>query len=481
MSGGSGTKKKGAGSRTGTTKVPNQPGPGDHQVDTTRQAGGVRGPASRNKPAAIRGAVAHSSRKHEPPLEPSRLARLGPGAILFWVLAQFATLVALFLMWEADKLNPASFPAVYHDVMPLAVPWFGALGGVANAMYSLTRHWAKWDSIDPKVRGPERARWNGWALLQGLIGSVFGTVSVLIVVLVTGTIAGTESGGLNLSTTGIGLLCAVSFAVGFRQATFQTLIKRTVDILAGPGTGSDEDVSFTVAPASLTFATTRGKPSEAQEVSVTNLGSSLLVLWGGNVTLTQPTSAFRVTLPGNLASGESGQIRVWFDPGTEKEPSAGWEAELSVSVEGMARKVALTGNLEPPPDDGDANDPPGPQTGKKKSAKKAGKNGDAGKNGTKKAAKKAVQEVLAGTAGAARPTKAAAAEAATRPQVTKKADKKAGPVTDAAVAESAKPTVDSSADSPEGGTHTAGAEAEHRVDTNEPPEPPERSPVDPTE
>ena len=173
--------------------------------------------------------------------------------------------------------------------------------------------------------------------------------------------------------------CAISFAVGFRQATFQTLIKRTVDILAGPGTGSDEDVSFTVAPASLSFTTTTGKPSDAQEVSVTNLGSSLLVLWGGNVTLTQPTSAFRVTLPGNVASGESGQIRVWFDPGTEREPAAGWEAELSVSVQGMARKVALTGKLEPPPDDDDTDDPSGPIQARRKTQKKATRNGQGGK------------------------------------------------------------------------------------------------------
>ena len=122
MAGGSRTKKKGANSKAGSTTVPHQGDAGGHQVGTARQAGGVHGPtgnkpddkstkADRSKPAAIRGTVACTlSRKHEAPLEPSGLAKLGPESILFWVLTQFALLVTLFLLWEAGKLNPYFFP-----------------------------------------------------------------------------------------------------------------------------------------------------------------------------------------------------------------------------------------------------------------------------------------------------------------------------------------------------------------------------------
>lgn len=286
--------------------------------------------------------------------DPGKVSVIGPSWVLFWVLLQLVVLLGLFLAWEASWISHDTFPAVYHDVMPIAVPWFGALGGVTNALYSLTQHWSKWDSPDPMVRANERVTWNGWALLQGPIGLMFGTVSVLIVVLVTGTITAGTDGGLDLSTTGIGLLCAVAFAVGFRQDTFQTLIKRTVDILTGPTTKSADKVSFVVEPGELKFETTPQRPSEQKFVTVTNLGSALLVLSSANVRLTQTSPAFKVDLPGNLASGERGVIAVTFDPGSATAPPAAagaveaepvWRAQLTLSLADVERQVQLSGTI----------------------------------------------------------------------------------------------------------------------------------------
>lgn len=342
-------------------------GPGSQLVDAADSATPTRVDAAR------RGGGGSEPPKHPPKIPltrtegPGKLSRAKPSSILLLVLAQLVVLLVLFVWWDIEMRDwttgpegakRAMFPVVYHDVMPLAVPWFGALGGVANALYSMTRHWSKWDSPDGFVRANERVTWNVWALLQGPIGLLFGSVSVLIVVLVTGAITDSD-GGVDVTPAGIGLLCAISFAVGFRQGTFQELIKRTVDVIAGPTADSGESVNFIVEPTEVTLKTTPQHPSDPAVVTVTNLGAGLLVLSGANVRLTQASPpAFKVNLPGNLASGERGNIEITFDPGTAKAPppstegvgsDKNWHATLSLSLHDIARHVQLTGIVEESP------------------------------------------------------------------------------------------------------------------------------------
>ena len=166
----------------------------------------------------------------------SALSRLGPDGLLAILLAEFAGLVLLWVAWEwewpgfsHDHLRP-----VMYGVLPLVVPYFGALGGLSNAMLSVVWHWKDYDSPYAATRNAEGRTWSAWTVVQAVIGAIFGTVASLIVVLITKTITLGEANQA-ISATGMGVLAAVSFAVGFRQQTFQKLVTKVVHVITGPG------------------------------------------------------------------------------------------------------------------------------------------------------------------------------------------------------------------------------------------------------
>ena len=172
----------------------------------------------------------------------SALSHLGPDGLLMILLAEFVALVLLWIAWEwewpgfsHDHLTP-----VMYGVLPLVVPFFGALGGLSNAMWSVVWHWKDYDSPDPAKRNNEGRTWSAWTVIQVVIGAVFGTVASLIVVLITKTITLGEAEEA-ISATGMGVLAAVAFAVGFRQQTFQNLVTKVVDVITGPGESEGKD------------------------------------------------------------------------------------------------------------------------------------------------------------------------------------------------------------------------------------------------
>lgn len=133
--------------------------------------------------------------------------------------------------------------------LPLAVPWFGALGAVLLSISGLVDHFSDWDSS-----------YIVWHVVRPLIGAVMGSVGTLIII--SGVMAST---GMNLPPTVSFsrevFYDVVAFLIGYREETFRTLIKRLTDVIIGPGQtkpASDGEGTPSTAPPS-----TPAKPSEA--------------------------------------------------------------------------------------------------------------------------------------------------------------------------------------------------------------------------
>jgi hypothetical protein len=106
--------------------------------------------------------------------------------------------------WIPDPLGP----------IPVAVPWFGALGGVAISLRGLNVHGGAWD---PSFTFRHLSR--------PLSGAIVGTIAFVVFVVV---INATGTQPRLTSTLAYDL---VAFLVGYREDTFRDLVGRATDIL----------------------------------------------------------------------------------------------------------------------------------------------------------------------------------------------------------------------------------------------------------
>jgi uncharacterized integral membrane protein len=174
-----------------------------------------------------------------------------PGA--FFCLDAFMIIVLLglglgFASGVLPELHHSGRPdAAFLSVIPYWVPWAGALGGISISLVGVVGYAG--NNWNP-------SRYGYWHLARPFLGAMFGTIAVLIIVLVLKTVTNTDS--TNLSTPaantpqGVGVLCVFAFVVGFREETFRSLVLRVVDVILGPGI-SDTTATVAFVPAILDF------------------------------------------------------------------------------------------------------------------------------------------------------------------------------------------------------------------------------------
>lgn len=128
-------------------------------------------------------------------------------------------------------------------IVPLAVPWSGALGAVTLSLSGLVYHQTDWDRS-----------YLFWHVSRPIIGAILGAIAYLIVA--AGVLASGGSPTNSSSAVSAGNLTATSgfhvtnlfyyvlaFLVGYREATFRTLLQRFSDVLLGPGKADDPTTS----------------------------------------------------------------------------------------------------------------------------------------------------------------------------------------------------------------------------------------------
>jgi hypothetical protein len=266
------------------------------------------------------------------------VVKLGPGALLGIMTGEFLLLVLLLVGYQFNWVRLHKLPTVIGNVLPLIVPWGGALGGICIGLVGVTAHWAKWNQTADNMPSRQALTWNGWYLVRAPLGAALGTIAALIVVLFLGTVARTNDGTVNVTPVGAATLMVVAFVVGYKQETFRQLLERAVDVILGPGTPTPANDSFTLDAAKLDFGPTAVNGEERKNLGITNQGRRLLVIAKNQITTSG--DGFAVTqLPGNLPGGDIGQIEISFRP-TKPGTHSG---SVTITINAATRIVELTG------------------------------------------------------------------------------------------------------------------------------------------
>lgn len=141
-----------------------------------------------------------------------------------WVFTYTAVwLVGLALLgWMAVTGQKLPVDVAIPDtlrIIPSAVPWYGALGGVLISLVGIHEHRYDWD----------RRYWT-WYVARPMVGAFVAIVAVLIFqsgVLAIGVnpVEDTTSGPKDL------FYYVIAFATGYREDAFRTLLRKVVDML----------------------------------------------------------------------------------------------------------------------------------------------------------------------------------------------------------------------------------------------------------
>jgi hypothetical protein len=128
---------------------------------------------------------------------------------MFYMIVLLASAIAYFSIAPIRNALPAQWAFI-----PIAIPWWGALGAVTISLYGVFFHSMKWNPS-----------FNFWHVARPFLGAVLGTVSYLIFIVVI------NATGAKANTNGNAVYYLVAFLVGYREQTFQMLIQRATDSL----------------------------------------------------------------------------------------------------------------------------------------------------------------------------------------------------------------------------------------------------------
>lgn len=242
-----------------------------------------------------------------------------------WVIV----LVSLiFLRWK-DVFGLGALGDPAGGVLPLIVPWAGALGGVAISLVGTAKHSRDWDNA-----------WNVWHAIRPFSGAVAGTVSFFIVVVVLRTAGGlTEAATeLPLTVTSIGLFFVIAFVTGFRDSVFLNLIADVAKVVFSSGSTPAEPISYSVDASEISFGQVPAGDTSRRTVRVTLTGGESVILQQGWCSVSD--AAFGCAeLPINVLGAPYRDIEVSFRP-----PAKGpVQATLKIDIADQQKEVVLTG------------------------------------------------------------------------------------------------------------------------------------------
>lgn len=213
-----------------------------------------------------------SSGTRTPADRSSWVQRRQPG-FFFWLnIGYLVVLLVLPVLRSADlpPVGPEYIGDPIGDVIPVGVPWFGALGAILISLYGVLDHNQEWD-----------AKWNFWHMARPVAGVVLGTVAYLIFIGVVNATGATPTTGAS-AAEGSGPVpdsnlipyYVIAFVVGFREHTFRALIQRAVDVLLGPGDSGSVSAAVVVSPSPIRFPPTAIGEQATVAVAVRNTGSA---------------------------------------------------------------------------------------------------------------------------------------------------------------------------------------------------------------
>lgn len=130
-------------------------------------------------------------------------------------------LAIIFVMWESVAFFRHAFPTSL-GALPIGVPWFGAVGATLISLTGIFKHSDDWDSS-----------YALWHYARPVVGAFLGSIGALLFLVIVES-ATTRSGPKTSA-----VFYVVAFLVGYREATFRSLIQRATDLLLAPGETKD--------------------------------------------------------------------------------------------------------------------------------------------------------------------------------------------------------------------------------------------------
>lgn len=274
------------------------------------------------------------------------ILRLTP-SFFFW-LGMTYTGVLLLMAAVYNLILPDPNRPVMFGVLPIAVPWFGALGAVTISLEGVFLWNSQWDK-----------KFNYWHIGRPLFGAVLGIVAFFIYVVIVSASGAVPNflGGAQAPIKDYIVFYVVAFLVGYREETFRELIKRATDLILKPGTQSPAAPAVTLkvagaTPVAIQCPDVAATVTSSVTVDVQNSGTGALMAPVVTVTSVAPTAAGtfavandHVTGAGDLAAGQARSLDVRFTP-----PAAGtFAATLTVTATNLAtpKTIRITGKTTP--------------------------------------------------------------------------------------------------------------------------------------
>lgn len=255
------------------------------------------------------------------------LDRLGAVGLLVILVLQLVVLLVLLVL-------QAVRPIVPHDtlllgVVPLVVPWAGAVGGVTYGLIALAGHSGLW------FNDPNQGRtFNIWYVVRFPVGAVLGTVAAGIVAIFLHTVdvKPNDAGVFTYTPLAKASLALVAFAIGYHQKGFDGLFTRLMTALLGTGTpGAREAVAATDA---IDFGLVKVGGSSTRLVTLTNATKNAVTVNAASAKLNGTDSGMfgLVGLPVSIPSGAAGDVQVEFSPAAIQRYSAAVSFDLGSST-----------------------------------------------------------------------------------------------------------------------------------------------------
>jgi hypothetical protein len=269
--------------------------------------------------------------------------------IFFWLnVFYLGLLLALAAMYMGNFYGVKDrIPVILGGLLPLGVPWFGAVGAVVISFEGLFQHTQKrdWSNL-----------FTYWHLARPLFGAVLGILAFFIFLLLIDAAGqpptfATPNGSSPASD--LVIYYVVAFLVGYREETFRELVKRATDLVfiktqpkAGEGL---PEVTFEAngsAVQEINLGALAGGATTTVTVTVSNTGAGTLTAPVVTVSTEGAPAGGpfakandAISGAGDVTPGGSGTMDVTFSPPVGAPQS--FTGRLTVSSAALSQPVSV--------------------------------------------------------------------------------------------------------------------------------------------